>query len=293
MNLTNYENGVAIVKRLRTTGLEEVNTHPPVIRKRQIVGLLFADDLTVGATTTIGLQRAINCIKDCCDEWSLNMNETKTKIVVFKKGGKLSRDKKWRLVGEQIETVKEIKYLGVVMDNRGTWDKERKQVAIRGKSALISINICMVRTPNIEVKVLEQVYNALLESRMMTGVEIWGLEDGWKEIKKVHELFCKRVMGTPNTAANGAYVKELGRTNRKEKVIETVLTYWQRLRQMDEMSLLGVALKQQSLEKGKNWLNKMKQELEGLGMGDIWIMGEENNRNVWRKVSKRCMDIER
>jgi hypothetical protein len=27
------------------------------------------------------------------------------------------------------------------------------------------------------VKVLEQVHNALVESRMMTGVEIWGLEE--------------------------------------------------------------------------------------------------------------------
>jgi hypothetical protein len=34
--------------------------------------------------------------------------------------------------GEEMEVVKEIKYLGVVMDSRGTWDKERKQVAIRG-----------------------------------------------------------------------------------------------------------------------------------------------------------------
>jgi hypothetical protein len=50
---------------------------------------------------------------------------------------------------------------------------------------------------------------------------------------------------------------------------------------------------QQSLEKGKNWLNKIKQKLEGLDMGDIWIKGEENNRNVWREASKRCMDIER
>jgi hypothetical protein len=100
-------------------------------------------------------------------------------------------------------------------------------------------------------------------------------------------------MGTSNTAANGAYVKELGRTNRKEKEIEKVLRYWQRLREMDEMSLLGDVLKQQSLEKGKNWLNEIKQELEGLGMGDIWIMREENNRNVWREVSKRCIDIDR
>jgi hypothetical protein len=114
-----------------------------------------------------------------------------TKIVVIKKGGKLSRDEEWNFGGEKIEIVKEIKYLGVVMDSTGTWDKERKQVAIRGKSALNSINTCVARAPNIEVKVLKQVYNALVKSRMMTGVEIWGLEDGWKEIKKAHELFCK------------------------------------------------------------------------------------------------------
>jgi hypothetical protein len=107
--------------------LEAANTLPPVIIKRQVVGLLFADDLAVEATTTIGLQRAINCVKDYCDEWSLQINVTKTKIVVFKKGAKLSRDEKWRLGGEEIEIVKEIKYLWVVMDSRGTWDEERKQ----------------------------------------------------------------------------------------------------------------------------------------------------------------------
>jgi hypothetical protein len=72
--------------------LEEASTHPPVITKRQVAGLLFADDLAVGATTIIGLQRAINCIKDFCEEWSLNINVTKSKIVVFKKGGKPNRD---------------------------------------------------------------------------------------------------------------------------------------------------------------------------------------------------------
>jgi hypothetical protein len=57
---------------------------------------------------------------------------------------------------------------------------------------------------------------------------------------KVHELFCKRVMGMPNTAAN-----------RKEKMMERVLRYCQRLWKMDETSLLGDALKTQSFKKGK------------------------------------------
>jgi hypothetical protein len=64
-----------------------------------------------------------------------------------------------------------------------------------------------------------------------------------RDMGKVHELFCKIVMGMPKTTANGARVKELGRTNRKEKVRERVLRYWQRLWEMDETSLLGDALK--------------------------------------------------
>jgi hypothetical protein len=78
--------------------------------------------------------------------------------------------------GDEIEVVKEIKYLGMVLDSRGKW--ERKQAANRGKSALNSINICVARTPNIEVKVLERLYNLLVQSCTMTGVGIWGLEDG-------------------------------------------------------------------------------------------------------------------
>jgi hypothetical protein len=69
-------------------------------------------------------------------------------------------------------------------------------------------------------------------------------------------------MGMPNTEANEACVKELGRTNRKEKAMERVRRHWQRLWEMNEMSLLGDALKRQSLVKGNNWLNKIKQKLE-------------------------------
>jgi hypothetical protein len=49
-------------------------------------------------------------------------------------------------------------------------------------------------------------------------------------------MFCKRIFGVPSTTANGACVRELGRTNRKEKVVERIVKYWKRLWDMDEMS---------------------------------------------------------
>jgi hypothetical protein len=48
----------------------------------------------------------MKCVKDFCEEWGLKINVDKTKIVVFKKVGKLSRDEKWWLDGKEIEIVK-------------------------------------------------------------------------------------------------------------------------------------------------------------------------------------------
>jgi hypothetical protein len=110
--------------------LDEANIHPPTMRNRSVSGLLFADDLAVGTTTSIGMQRAINSIKEYCEERKLKINTSKTKTVVFKKGGKLSQYEHWKLRGEEIEVANEIKYLGIILDGRGKWEKEKRQVEI-------------------------------------------------------------------------------------------------------------------------------------------------------------------
>jgi hypothetical protein len=142
------------------------------------------------------------------------------------------------------------------------------------------------------INILEQLYVSLIESRVMTGGEIWGLDDGWREIGKVHEMFCKRIIVAPTEAANGACVKGLGRTNRKEKVLERVFEYWERLLEMEESSLLVNALTYQREESENNWICGIKQELEKLVIGYMWRRGRENNRNSWKMVSQRCVDIE-
>jgi hypothetical protein len=62
---------------------------------------------------------------------------------------------------------------------------------------------------------------------------------------------------------------------------------------MDETTLLREAFKQQTIEKGENWLKKLEQELNRLGMRDVLRSGGEKNNNVWKVVSKRCIDTER
>lgn len=69
------------------------NNQPPVLlRRQQVSGLFFVDDLAADTVTTIGMQRAVNCIMEFCTEKKLQINVEMTKIAGFKEGGKLSKN---------------------------------------------------------------------------------------------------------------------------------------------------------------------------------------------------------
>lgn len=86
----------------------------------------------VGVATSVGYQRTIHCtdIHEFCREWKLKINVEKTKRVVFKKGGKLSKNLKWRLETEETEVTNNIKYLGITLEFRGNG---RRKGNIRGR----------------------------------------------------------------------------------------------------------------------------------------------------------------
>jgi hypothetical protein len=50
---------------------DESNTHPPIMLKKQVSGLLFADDLTAGTVASESLQRTVECIQGFFKEYKL------------------------------------------------------------------------------------------------------------------------------------------------------------------------------------------------------------------------------
>lgn len=62
----------------------------------------------------------------------------------------------------------------------------------------------MARAPNVEVLILKQVCHSLVDSGMMTGVDILGTTCDLMEKAKVHGMFCKRIIGVPSTAAKNS-----------------------------------------------------------------------------------------
>jgi hypothetical protein len=92
---------------------------------------------------------------------------------------------------QQIEVVKEIDYLGVTLESSGGWSKQKAKQKVKRIQSLVAIDKCLTRTPDMGVTLFENVYEMVCESRIMYGVEIWGLrrdererQNPWENVQK-------------------------------------------------------------------------------------------------------------
>jgi hypothetical protein len=104
------------------TQMDEVgkrNKYAPTIEKVSLSGLLFADYLAIGAFTIQGLQKGIDAVVVCGSRWNLKCNLEKPKIMVFKRGGKLQKQKSWHMFGKQLSVVTAFSYVDIILDKLG------------------------------------------------------------------------------------------------------------------------------------------------------------------------------
>jgi hypothetical protein len=66
----------------------------------------------------------------------LKCNLNKTKISVFKKGGKLKKDKRWSMNDQKIEAADEIDYLGVTCESSDGWKRQKLKIIGKVESRL-------------------------------------------------------------------------------------------------------------------------------------------------------------
>ena len=80
-----------LAEHARSSGKHGVQMLP---RLMELFILLFGDNVTLLATTPSGLENQLNCLRDCCVKMGMEVNEDKTKVMVFSKGGHLGKQEK-------------------------------------------------------------------------------------------------------------------------------------------------------------------------------------------------------
>ncbi|XP_023227703.1 uncharacterized protein LOC111628194 [Centruroides sculpturatus] len=130
----------------------------------------------------------------------MSLNIMKSKVVVFRNGGKLAKLDKWWFRNDVIQIVSQYKYLGVVFRFNG---KFKYHIQTVKKNAFVKTDkvIQMCRSAKLRnLKDCLRIFNSIVKSSMLYASEVWGYQ--YDELDPVLVNFIKKLFGlsrcTPN-----------------------------------------------------------------------------------------------
>lgn len=161
--------------------------------------LMYADDLVIIAESRDVLQKLVNKTIEHLNSLQLKVNISKTKWMVFNQKGRPPRESIW-INRQCVERVSSFKFLGVILQQNGSFDKaltERKNKAMGALGAMKKV----MRDGSIDFSVKEKIFKATVSSILFYGVEVWG-RNPTEDIEKPARSFYKSLFGLPRSTPN-------------------------------------------------------------------------------------------
>ena len=185
-------------------------------KKVPINVLMYADDLILLSDTPKGLQRQIDKLNNYCDEWKLNINLKKTKIMIFNRGNKLIKSE-FKINEVVLENVKSLKYLGFTITSKNcSFLPTLEDLSIKAKRVIYALNR-KTKISRYPIKLALKLFDTLIKPILLYGAEVWGPYTDFDYIKwesskieMMHTQFLKRAIGCNFQSSNIMTRAELG-----------------------------------------------------------------------------------
>ena len=181
-----------------------------VPNEKELFLLLFADDMALMSYNPKGLQNQLNELEKHTKRFNLKINESKTKIMVFRKGGYLGKYEKWWLNGELLEVVNSYKYLGIEFSTRLSTSNITSAAAPKARKATYDILRYMKSLQCHNIDVFSKLFSSKIQPILLYGSEIWGVHES-KEIERVHTFAFKTFLNVSLHCSNSLLYGDTGR----------------------------------------------------------------------------------
>ncbi|BET00808.1 Reverse transcriptase (RNA-dependent DNA polymerase) [Nesidiocoris tenuis] len=193
--------------------------------------LFYADDLVLLNESASGMRKVLGCLDEYCAINKLQVNSEKSKMVIFRKGGK-TQDYKFRCAGKELELVSQFKYLGVVFSCSGKFSQQADAALKNGMAAASNVYPLINQAQSSSPKVWKTLFHALSSATALYGSEVWGIFY-CEMIDKLQTRFFKTLLHLPRNTPD-AYVRaELGLVSLKLTILKRALSWLAKVRAMD------------------------------------------------------------
>ena len=228
--------------------IEMINENPgdpPMLGQTPVGCLFYADDLVLVSETKEGLQNSLDILHHFTKSWFLEVNLSKTKCLIFEKGGSGNTHGQWMLGEVPVEMCNSYCYLGVVFDKSGSMVTAYKALRDKALGAMFSLirNINKHRT--VSPSLLFELFDKLVAPIVLYNSEVWGTSFiplststdildtkvlSRHMVENLHLMFIKIILGVSVRTTNWAVTSESGRYPLALRSYEAMVKFWQHLR---------------------------------------------------------------
>ena len=141
--------------------------------------------------------------------WGLQVNVDKTKIMVFRKRGKITDNEKLYYDKAEIEVVNRFNYLGTVIYYTGSFTSHRNTVIGKGVKAMNAL-LSHTQKYDLTINTYLQLFDSFVGSILNYSCEIWCSTNNL-EFERLHLKYCKRLLRVKPRTSNASIYGETGR----------------------------------------------------------------------------------
>src|SRR5690606_1436618 len=139
----------------------------------------YADDIAViiegryPDTVSELMQAAVSTLENWCLEKELSINPLKAEVMAFTRLRRLEGLNTPSMFGASLKKVSTVKYLGVVLDEKLTWNAHVDRLVKRAKSSLIYYSSAIGKTWGLNPKIAHWLYTAVISPIITYASIVW------------------------------------------------------------------------------------------------------------------------
>ena len=246
---------------------------PVLVNNRKISCLLYADDVVIMSTSHDGLQHKLNKLQAFCDDWGIEVNLSKTKVMIFNKTGKYLREN-FLFKNKYLECANRYKYLGITLTPSGSFQEAKHDLYRKALKALFKLKADYVSLgPSIRSSL--HIFDHTIKAILLYGAEIWGCylppsfklehlcdwtkQSTFSPSSKMGLHFVKYILGLNKKSSNFGAMSEVGRYPILLDCFKACIGYWYRLENSSTDLLKDAYLDSKKLaeEGGQSWFTAL------------------------------------
>ena len=205
---------------------------------------MFADDIVLIGYSANDINKLIKCVLDYCKKWRLEVNISKSKIMIVAK--EKIRKKLWKLYSNKdnaesllLPLTQSYQYLGIWFNDSWNWSTHIKYICKKVDERINSYKFTIFRNKFIENSAKVTVWNVMFKPILLYGSEVWWCNASQNLVlERIQIKVAKWIIGCSDKTCTEVVLRELGLHSLKSQLYRRKLNWLGKINTINNTNII-------------------------------------------------------